>query len=515
MGFRDMQRHQRPGMAAERTIAWLVVCLIATCPCSPLWAAPQQLEPTPPSRFTASPAELESLEQMLQSVAEENTRLSKEVEQLKEQSLPILNAIETENTWNPPTHEMQSQLANGETTTTPSSRYYVDYENGILIRPKSYKDSPFSLKFNHQDTFRYTGFAREEATWVDSSGKVLPIFDSSDFAIPRGRLLLSGTALMPDLSYLLNIDYNTVNNNPIGFRAYVLSYRFSKGFQASVGQNKVPGTREWLHSSFDAQAGPDRSMATTFFRPSLSQGIWFTGEPKDGLHYHAMLSNGFNTLNLNRGELNSRYCGSESIWWEPWGDFGRGYSDIEYHHSPALRLGNSITYSIEEGSQASDYPENTLVRLSDGTLITQVGAFAPNVTLQSFHLSLIAIDVALKYRGLSLSTEIYRQGLQSLRANGPLPVSSLQTYGGVAQLGYFIVPGSVEVYSRNSFVTGAYGSGTEIGTGFNWFVLKGKSNLRFTFDTAHLDSSPADQNRTGFIAGQSGFLIRTQITTSF
>ena len=78
-----------------------------------------------------------------------------------------------------------------------------------------------------------------------------------------------------------------------------------------------------------------------------------------------------------------------------------------------------------------------------------------------------------------------------------------------------MVPQKLELFSRNSFVTGAYGSGTEIATGLNWFALKGKSNLRYTFDTAWLDSSPADQNRTGFVSGQSGLLIRTQISSSF
>jgi hypothetical protein len=64
-------------------------------------------------------------------------------------------------------------------------------------------------------------------------------------------------------------------------------------------------------------------------------------------------------------------------------------------------------------------------------------------------------------------------------------------------------------------VTGEFGSGTEVAGGFNWFVLPGKSNLRYTFDVAGLESSPADQNRTGFVAGQTGILFRTQINASF
>lgn len=457
--------------------------------------------------------ELNRIEQTLQSIIDENARLSEEVQTLRAlqepSSIPLLEYAEVAD-WSTAADDVQA-----DSMPQNPAEYYAMYDNGIVIRPKKLDKSPFSMKVNHQNTFRYTGFVKDEQSWVDNAGNTNPIFSSTNFAIPRGRLIFSGNTLMPDLSYLLNIDYNTVNNNPIGFRAFALSYRFSRGFQAHVGQNKVPGSREWLHSSFEAQEGPDRSMATTFFRPSLSQGIWFTGEPIEAFKYHAMFSNGFNTLNLNSRELNNRFCGSESIWWEPWGDFGRGYSDIECHREAVVRLGSSFTYTLEKGSQASDYPESTLIRLSDGTLITQSGALAPGVIVQEFQLSLIAIDFAYKYRGLSLSTEIYRQGLSNLQGNGPLPVSTLETYGGLVQGGYFIVPQKVELYSRNSFVTGAYGSGTEIAGGANWFVLKGKSNLRYTFDTAWLEGSPADQNRTGFVAGQSGLLIRTQITSSF
>jgi hypothetical protein len=453
---------------------------------------------------------VDQLEQTLQSVLDENARLSRKVQALEEQMLFSLSE--------------QSAAIDG-TETEPLSQefplpvtqddFFVGYENGIIIRPKEFNDSPYSLKINHQNTVRITGFDRGITSWVDSVGNVNPIFSVRDFAIPRGRLILSGNALLPDLSYLLNIDYNTVSNNPIGFRAFSLNYRFSRAFQGHVGQNKVPGTREWLHSSFDAQEGPDRSMATTFFRPSLSQGIWFTGEPLNGLYYHAMSSNGFNTLNVRSRDTGTRPCFSGSVWWEPWGDFGRGYSDIEYHWEPALRLGSSFTSALEEGSQTSDYPENTLVRLSDGTLITEQGALAPGVTLQAFRLSLVSLDVAYKYRGMSLSSEFYSQELGAFRTSGPIPVGSLQTYGGVIQGGYFICPRTVELFSRNSFVTGEYGSGNEFGIGFNWFLMKGKSNLRYTFDTAWLESSPADQIRTGFVAGQTGCLIRTQINSSF
>jgi hypothetical protein len=71
------------------------------------------------------------------------------------------------------------------------------------------------------------------------------------------------------------------------------------------------------------------------------------------------------------------------------------------------------------------------------------------------------------------------------------------------------------LYARSSYVTGAYGSGYEVGGGFNEFFLPGKDNLFFTFDVAWLENSPAGQNRTGFVAGQTGLLVRTQIVANF
>ena len=221
-----------------------------------------------------------------------------------------------------------------------SQGWDVGYDRGFLIAPTSDEQSPFSLKITNQTMFRYAGFLREVETWTDKAGDVHSVNNFSNFQIPRGRLSFAGGALVPDLSYQVIIDYNTVTSTPIGFRAYLLSYEFSDALTVHVGQNKVPGTREWLTSAFQVQ-GPDRSLATTFFRPSLSQGIWITGRVADDFHYHAMLSNGFNTSNLPARDLNVYPCWSGSIWWEPWGDFGKDMSDLQWHEQPALRVGTS------------------------------------------------------------------------------------------------------------------------------------------------------------------------------
>ena len=395
-------------------------------------------------------------------------------------------------------------------------RFRVDYDNGFAILPRDPDATPFSLRIRNQNMFRYDGFSRAETSWTDSAGKQIPIVNSNYFGIPRGRLIFSGDALLPKLSYLLNIDYNSVTNQPIGFRAFWLSYRFSRALELYVGQSKVPGSREWIESAFAPLQSADRTMATTFFRPSLSQGMWIMGEPFDDVFYHAMVSNGFNTLNLQPEDLNNRFAWSGSAWWEPWGAFGRGYSDLQHHREAAVRVGGSYTYALGSGNQsASDAVENSPIRLSDGTIITTPGALAPDVTLLSYDISLAAIDLAWKYRGLSLSSELYFQDLLGLEGTGPLPITSTSAFGGFIKGGFFVVPRETEVYARTSYVTGAYGSGYELGGGFNRFFLPGKDNLFFTLDAAWLQNSPAGQNRTGFVAGQTGLLMRAQIVAAY
>ena len=396
-----------------------------------------------------------------------------------------------------------------------SGRYFTIYDRGFVLRPFDADESPFELKINGQNEVRYTGFIRDRTSYTNSAGTELPIDDMSSFQLPRGRLIFSGFAFRKELLYNLNIDYNTVSNSQINFRAYWMGWRFSDAFALYAGQGKVPGGREWLLSFVDLQ-GVDRSMATTFFRPSLSQGIWATGTPSEGVFYHVMLSNGFNTLGSTPRQTSSAMASSGSIWWEPLGSFGRGYSDFEWHEEPAIRLGTSLVYAPERGPQGGgNVPENSPIRLSDGTLITLTGALSPGVTINEFKIGLATVDLAWKYRGFSLSGEFYSQSLFGMHSDGTIPMSSIYQFGGFAQSGYFVIPKRLEPYFRTSYVTGPFGAGQEYAGGVNWFLLPEKQNLQFTFDVAWLKNNPADQNRTNLVAGQTGLMIRTQLQWQF
>src|SRR5208337_3829974 len=83
--------------------------------------------------------------------------------------------------------------------------------------------------------------------------------------------------------------------------------------------------------------GADRLMATTFFRPNISPGIWAQGEPIKNVHYVAMLANSLNRFSQ----------GVERVGLAPRGDFGPGPSDIENHQSPSPRIGTNLALSHE------------------------------------------------------------------------------------------------------------------------------------------------------------------------
>jgi hypothetical protein len=459
----------------------------------------EEIGQIPPGASADIEDRLRDLERNYSLLADENRRLTTQLEELRD-----------------PGGEPAPEI--GIPTPDPvsdASPYTAGYDNGFYISPRDPEQFPFEFKFNNQNQLRYAGFARDVRTFTDSAGIVTPVTNRSAFELNRGRAIFSGFAFSPRLTYNLTFDYTTTSDSQINFWNYWLGYKFDRGLSLFIGQAQVPGTREWL-TPFVYTHGPDYSLATTFFRPSLSQGIWASGEPADGLFYRIMLCNGFNTLGTNPSELDSRMTLSGTIWAEPLGDFGRGYSDFEGHEDPAVRLGASFTYSPIQGQQGNpNLPENSDIRLTNGTLITEPGALAPGVTLNIYHVALWAIDFAVKYRGVSVNGEFYMRDLFNLIGNGPIPRSSIFDYGGVAQAGYFVLPQKLEFYGRTSQITGPFGYGSEYASGFNCFCLEKKQNLRFTFDVAWVNHSPADQARTDYRVGDTGLLVRSQVQFFF
>jgi hypothetical protein len=415
----------------------------------------------------------------------------------------------------------EGALNAAEPSQSAASRFLVgeyDDERGafVLVRPRDAQRVPFELRLDLFTQARYSNFARSAKTWIDSTGAPRLISNSSSVEITRNFVQFSGFAIDPRLQYTTILFSSTALNDTV-YLGWI-NYQFNDAFDLRVGNWIVPGTREWLES-FRYTMGADRLMATTFFRPNISPGIWAQGEPIKGVNYVAMFANSLNRFSQGVERIGSAPTFGGTVWWDPRGDFGPGPSDAENHQRLTPRIGTNLALSHEKnqgyGSLDQGNPEDTILRLSDGTPLFRPGALVPGIELSAASVQVWTIDAALKYRGFGLSGEYFLRWLDDFRfAGGALPIHSLFDQGGLLQGGYFVIPGKLEGYARTSFVTGRFGTGNEVGGGVNWYV-RGTRDWRMTFEVLQINHSPAQNILTGYRAGESGTLFQLQWFTDF
>ncbi len=403
-----------------------------------------------------------------------------------------------------------NDIVDEPTTLAYAPRFYFDYDGGFVIRPIDKRATPFELKVKARMQFRYVGFSRDEKTWTDNAGVTRPIEIRNDFEIERGRLEFLGFFYDPNLQFYINIDADTDDNHDAKFHDFWVNYKFSDALNVYVGKAFVPGSREWLSGSTRTHLA-DRSMATTFFRPDRTIGVWAIGEPIEDLHYRIMLGNGFNTTDRKPRDVDDRFMYAGSFWWDVLGDFGKGFADLDCHETPVVRIGTSLVFASQEPhDDGTVQAEQKFVRLSDGTRLTDPGALAPGVTVNSFDVFLWSIDAAVKFAGWGVHGEYYFRWLDTFgTTGGPIPHNELYTDGFYVDVGRMLIDQRLELVGRISNVDGFYGTSWEYAAGFNWY-LNGKHSNKITFDIAVLDGSPTSNSGPNFEAGMDGILYRMQ-----
>ena len=413
-----------------------------------------------------------------------------------------------------------SEVGTSNTDLLPSreDEYGVGYDGGFYFRPDDPKEDPYEMLINGRMQFRYVGFSREQESWVDSAGNVIPIENLSYFEIERGRLSFRGFILNEKLKYFINFDYDTDDFDRVIIHDFWTDWKFSDALDVFVGKAFVPGSREWLNGSTTTRFA-DRSLACTFFRPDRTVGVWAQGEPWEGRFYRMMVGDGFNTNGLlpEPGAIDDNFVYSCSLWADlGQGKYGRGYSDLEWHERLVSEVGTSFTYGRQEGQGPLLQPriEQNFIRLADGTRITTPGAVAPGVTVNNFDIYLWAVDAAFKWRGFSANGEYYFRQLSNLECTGPLPTRIIYNHGYALEGGYMLIPDRFEVNARTSQIYGAYGPSREYAGGVNWFP-SGNHNWKWTFDATQLYQSAAQNSGPNYIAGVTGVLFRMQLQAAF
>ena len=385
-----------------------------------------------------------------------------------------------------------------------------------LILNHSTQGFPFSVAMNGFMQLRWLEFARSAKSWTNSAGEVLPINNINTFNLNRVLLSFSGHVVDERLVYRAAL----FGTSDMGVRsAFVplgtVGWQFSEAATLVGGVTIVPSSREWV----DGQpwtVGVDRSMTNTFFRPGYSPGTFFVGSLADKtVNYQAGVWNAIDGGQAGVLRKGTSMAWAGNTWWEPLGPFGLGYSDMESRDDAVVRYGISGTYAR---TQAIIFPglnpEDTIVRLSDGTPLALKDALGEGSTLNQYQFQLATVDAGWKYQGWAVNFEYYFRLLDGFVGTGTFERSSVYDHGGLGYVSWCFVPRTYEVYARSSALTGPYGTGQEYGGGFNWYVNESRQG-RFTIEALTMNRNPAQNILYPYRAGYSGTAIQTQFMMAF
>ena len=389
----------------------------------------------------------------------------------------------------------------------PPGSHYVDYDKGLVLRPFDPVSDPFELTIRARMQFRYSAFQPDDAGTEDRS----------HFEVERGRLVFRGFMYDPALRFFINIDADTDDNHDMKFHDFWVNFKFHDAFDLHAGKGKVPGSYTWLELSTTFRFA-DRDVATTFFRADRTIGLWATGDlgPARAFHYYALVGNGLVSTDLRAEDIDELFVYSLLTWWDVLGDIGRGFSDLQWHDIPAVRIGQSFSFARQnEGTGGTVLPEARFVRLGNGTRLTDPGALAPGVTVNGFDYYLFSAFLVTKFRGWSANAEFYYRWINRFNTvGGPSPHDNLEAHGFVFELGWMLVPKTFELIGRISGINTSFGDTWEYAAGANWFV-NGTHSHKLTFDVSMLNDLPTSNSSPNFELGQEGLLYRVQYQVMF
>jgi hypothetical protein len=392
--------------------------------------------------------------------------------------------------------------------------FFCDYDRGFVIQPFAPASHPFELRMNGWIQFRHTAFARDVESWTDRAGVTRDVRNRNNFDIERARLLFSGHAVSPQLTYFLQLDGDTDGQDIVDFFDYWWAWRFNETFQIQMGKRKVPASLQWQLTARQTRF-VDRPMANDFFRPDRTVGLFAIGDPTENLHYELMIGNGYRTANRSPSELDNRFAMAALAYWDPWGSFGSGLVDWESSDEYRSRLGHSFVYAPSASlMQGIPVGEADFVRLADGTRLTDVGVLGPATRVSDFDLYFYGIDWFAKWKGWSLSTEVFFRWIQDLGGLGDLPHSDLFQRGFYVEGGKFLIEKRLDLNGRYSQISGLAGNSSEYAIGGNWYPL-GKPQMKLSWDITWLDGSALNNTTSDILAGDDGILFRTQFQAEF
>lgn len=393
------------------------------------------------------------------------------------------------------------------------------FGRGFQLVKSEYGDAWFSA-------YTYARYLNQKALnghYTDEFGRQFQIDQQNDIQFQKAMLYFKGWVYDPNFRYLF---YTWTNNANQGDGAQVvvggnLSYHFADALTLGAGIYALPSVRS-NRGAFPFLLKVDsRTTADEFFRGSYTQGISASGTLAEGLKYNVVLGNNLSNLGVSAAELDDGLnTVSGSIWWMPTtGEFGyrEGFGDFDHHDRLATTLGTQFTFSREDkqSQSSTDDPENSQIRLSDGTRIFATDAFAPGVQVDQANYYMWASDAGVKYAGFSLEGEYYLRWLGNLNTTGgDAPDDTFFDHGFQLQASTMLVPKSIQLYATGSKIFGEYGDPWDTSLGLNWFPFK-HEHVRVSGEVIYMSASPVGYTAIPLIVGGHGPVFHTNLELYF
>jgi phosphate-selective porin OprO/OprP len=299
--------------------------------------------------------------------------------------------------------------------------------------------------------FRYTFI-----DFDDNSSKS----DTSQWDAKRIRLIAQGYAYTKDLTYNLEFDPRAyASNTTKGLINAWMNYKLISEAQFMVGQFKSPWARQELISDGSLQF-VDRSVTVDAFKPSYEIGAMLNGKIAQGMaYYYAGVFNGAGQTST-RSTNDNLFVARAVV--NPLGDVPNTEPDFDLSPDPLLSIGaNYFRNTVNKTAAAT--ATTTGLDITNPNYAATPSASTPGsggwigrnlrnnnvfaVAGDKIDIDSYGVDLAFKWMGLSLMGEYMFAQAENQRSD-----ALLRAHGFYAQAGYMIIPKTLEVAFRYSYL---------------------------------------------------------------
>lgn len=456
----------------------------------------------------AQQRQLESLRRQAASVADKPAETAR-ADALREQIRAILRE-----------HEFRESLS--------PTVMAAGYDSGFFIRSS---DERFRLNINGFAQFRWTHYA------TGGRNRYLrPRLERDDrtgFDVQRVRLILSGHAFSPDLTYHLHFRADGPDGYDVVPHWLFVNYRFRDEVQFRAGIFKLASSRSQLTPENGFQF-VDRPMTDAVFGLGNGLGVRLWGHLfEKRLDYLLDVVNSLNspanrTITPDPAEHDSNPAILARLVWHAMGDDLKTWlheGDPDRHESPHVDVGFSYAFNEDDGDRATlrmPFPAGRRAGAGGGFAVTS----SNGTQIHQF-----SWDAALKYMGFSATGEYFLRLVDPRQASGLGPITpwtlfswqddTAAQHGAVVQVGYFLpIPGAekkIEAVARvggvSTLASGREGT-WEYAGGLNYYFEGRRAKLQT--DVTKVSESPVS-NRYSSLANvnDDALIWRVQLQIAF